>query len=178
MLGDLDVEVGMTVREIGTGTGYNAGLLAHRLGDANVTTVEVDGGVAARARRVLRDAGLRPRVLHADGAEESPPAERYDRLIATCSVLRVPGAWIRQCRPGGVIVTPVSTLFGDGAIARLVVGGTARPRARSRVLPRSCGSGGRGTGPRPWTTICRVSGRVALRASPRRSTRRRSGAAG
>ncbi|MFD6338787.1 methyltransferase domain-containing protein [Streptomyces sp. NPDC060131] len=123
MLGDLDVEVGMTAREIGTGTGYNAGLLAHLLGDGNVTTVEVDGGVAARARRVLRDAGLRPRVLHADGAGESLPAERYDRLIATCSVLRVPGAWIRQCRPGGVIVTPVSTLFGDGAIARLVVGG-------------------------------------------------------
>ncbi|MGI9004088.1 MAG: hypothetical protein ACR2GH_20975 [Pseudonocardia sp.] len=42
MLEALDTEPGQRVLEIGTGTGYNAALLAHRLGDTNVTTVDVD----------------------------------------------------------------------------------------------------------------------------------------
>ncbi|MGH3671793.1 MAG: methyltransferase domain-containing protein, partial [Pseudonocardiaceae bacterium] len=57
MLAVLDVEAGMTVCEIGTGTGYNAALLAARLGAANVTTIEIDPELAARARRSLRATG-------------------------------------------------------------------------------------------------------------------------
>lgn len=40
MLRDLDVRPGARVLEIGTGTGWNAGLLAHRLGGADVVSVE------------------------------------------------------------------------------------------------------------------------------------------
>jgi protein-L-isoaspartate O-methyltransferase len=42
MLAALDAEPGMRVLEIGTGTGYNAALLAHRLGAQNITSVEID----------------------------------------------------------------------------------------------------------------------------------------
>lgn len=42
MLAALDVRPGHTVWEIGTGTGYNAALLGARLGDENVTTIEID----------------------------------------------------------------------------------------------------------------------------------------
>ncbi|MDT0441952.1 methyltransferase domain-containing protein [Streptomyces johnsoniae] len=68
MLADLGVRPGMTALEIGTGTGWNAGLLAHRLGSVAVTTVEVDAGVAERARRALKDTGLTPRVVTGDGS--------------------------------------------------------------------------------------------------------------
>jgi protein-L-isoaspartate O-methyltransferase len=48
MLHSLDVREGMTVLEIGTGSGYHAALLARRLGDDQVTTIEVDPAVAQR----------------------------------------------------------------------------------------------------------------------------------
>lgn len=57
MLAALRVEPGMSVLEIGTGTGWNAALLAHRLGGANLTSVEIDPDIAGQARTALADAG-------------------------------------------------------------------------------------------------------------------------
>lgn len=124
MLRDLDVRPGDRVLEIGTGTGWNAALLAHRLGAGNVVTVEVDTAVATAARAALERCGLPARVVAGDGADGHAEAAPYDRIIATCAVRRVPPAWVRQCRPGGVIVVPWGTHYGNGdAIARLVVAG-------------------------------------------------------
>jgi len=122
MLRDLDVRPGDRVLEIGTGTGWNAALLAHRLGAANVVTVEVDGAVADAARRALDAFGLPVRVVHGDGARGFPGGAPYDRVIATCGLRSVPYAWVEQCRPGGRIVVPWGTHYGNGdAVARLVV---------------------------------------------------------
>jgi len=51
MLATLDAEPGMRVLETDTGTGYNAALLAHRLGTHNVTSIEIDPDLADHARR-------------------------------------------------------------------------------------------------------------------------------
>ncbi|MGH3495148.1 MAG: methyltransferase domain-containing protein, partial [Sciscionella sp.] len=88
MLAVLDVEAGMTVCEIGTGTGYNAAVLAARLGAENVTTIEIDPEIAARARRSLRATGHDVTVVTGDGALGYPPRAPYDRVIATASVQR------------------------------------------------------------------------------------------
>ncbi len=53
MLTALDAEPGMRVLEIGTGTGYNAALLARRLGAQNITSVDIDPDLADHARRAL-----------------------------------------------------------------------------------------------------------------------------
>ncbi|MCX4747754.1 methyltransferase domain-containing protein [Kitasatospora sp. NBC_01287] len=132
MLEDLDVREGMRVLEIGTGTGWNAGLLAHRLGDANVTSVEVDARVAATARAALGAAGLRPEVVRADGAAGWPPRRPFDRIISTCAVNRVPTAWLAQARPGAVILTPWENPWIGWGTLRLVVGDG---RAEGRFLP-------------------------------------------
>ncbi|UGQ15223.1 methyltransferase domain-containing protein [Yinghuangia sp. ASG 101] len=109
MLLDLDLEDGMRVLEIGSGSGWNAGLLAHRLGSASVATIEVDKALADTARDRLRSLGLRPRVIATDGANGYAVDGPYDRVVATCSVVRVPLAWIRQTVAGGRIVAPWAT---------------------------------------------------------------------
>ncbi|MEU8962336.1 methyltransferase domain-containing protein [Streptomyces sp. NPDC048491] len=121
MLDALSVEAGDTVLEIGTGTGWNAALLCHRLGAENVVSVEVDEVSAEDARTHLHAAGLRPLVHVGDGAQGYPERAPYDRLIATCSIGSVPPAWRAQVKSGGLIVAPWGPTYGGEAVARLTV---------------------------------------------------------
>ncbi|WP_346655824.1 methyltransferase domain-containing protein [Streptomyces sp. RFCAC02] len=122
MLADLDVFPGARVLEIGGGTGWNAALLAARLGDRRVVTVEIDPAVAARARTALREAGASPHVVCGDGRDGYADGAPYDRLIATVGVRDVPPAWLRQTRPGGLIVAPWGTHYSnEDALLRLTV---------------------------------------------------------
>lgn len=117
----LDPQPGDRVLEIGTGTGWTAALLSWRAGQDNVTTIEVDAGVAAQAAANLKAAGYSPRLVTGDGAAGWPDGAPYDRVHGTCAVARVPYEWVRQCRPGGVIVTPYQPPSGDGHLVKLTV---------------------------------------------------------
>ncbi|MFI7287442.1 methyltransferase domain-containing protein [Streptomyces anulatus] len=123
MLDMLDVRAGHRVLEIGSGTGWNAALLAHRLGPGQVVTVEVDPALAARAAGRLENAGLDARVIQGDGARGHAADSPYDRVIATCSVRTVPAAWIAQTRPGGVVLVPWESPWICYGLLRLTVDG-------------------------------------------------------
>ncbi|MER7836450.1 methyltransferase domain-containing protein [Streptomyces sp. NPDC096040] len=129
MLVALRVADGDRVLEIGAGTGYNAALLAHRLGDDDlVTTVDVDPEITESARRHLAAAGCRPAVVTGDGARGVPERAPFDRIIATCALPSVPRGWVAQCVAGARILTPVAT----GLLALTVRGGGC---AEGRFLP-------------------------------------------
>ena len=108
MLEMLDPRTGQRVLEIGAGTGYNAALLAHLVGDeGTVTSVELDADVAVTARRALVSGGVPVRVEVGDGTGGWPAAAPVDAVIATASTLTVPRAWFDQLRPGGHLVVPL-----------------------------------------------------------------------
>ncbi|WP_199551891.1 methyltransferase domain-containing protein [Streptomyces sp. N35] len=109
MLAELDVRDGQSVLEIGAGTGYNAALLAHRLGDGLVTTVDLEPEITEAARRHLARAGYRPAVVTGDGARGCAARAPYDRIIATCTMSTIPRPWLDQCRPGARILAPLAT---------------------------------------------------------------------
>jgi len=135
MLAALDAEAGMRVLEVGTGTGYNAALLAHRLGTRNITSVEIDAGLAEHARRALTATGYPVTVITGDGALGYPPGAPYDRIISTAAVQEVPYPWVAQTRPGGTILTPWGTPYHNGALVSFTVNddGTAQGRIVGRV---------------------------------------------
>ncbi|QSB07198.1 methyltransferase domain-containing protein [Natronoglycomyces albus] len=115
MLDAIDAAPGHQVLEIGTGTGYNAALLCHLVGDTNVFSVDIDPEVVETARERLKSEGYQPRLAAGDGrtAQIGGP---WDRLIATCGVRTVPPEWIRQCKPGAIMVLNIGY-----ALARLEV---------------------------------------------------------
>lgn len=117
----LDPRPGDRVLEIGTGTGWTAGLLSRRAGQENVTSIEIDPALAAQATASLKVAGYAPHVITGDGAAGWPDGGPYDRVHVTCAVARIPYGWVEQCRPGAVIVAPYQPPFGDGHLAKLAV---------------------------------------------------------
>ncbi|MEU7136745.1 methyltransferase domain-containing protein [Streptomyces sp. NPDC046261] len=123
---------GDKVLEIGTGTGYNTALLAHRTGPDTLTTVEIDPQIAAQARERLEALGVRARVVTADGEQGFPAGAPFDRIVSTASVRRIPTAWLRQLRPGGVLVAPLDSPAGYDLTVRMT--GTGHGAAAGRPV--------------------------------------------
>jgi protein-L-isoaspartate(D-aspartate) O-methyltransferase len=122
MLEELQLEPGMRVLEIGTGTGWNAALLASVAGGANVTSIEIDPAVAARAHAALTATGHdQITLIVGDGALGWPDAAPYDRVIATVGSVNIPYPWIAQTRPGGRVIAPVTNHYHPAGLARLIV---------------------------------------------------------
>ncbi|GGJ84582.1 protein-L-isoaspartate O-methyltransferase [Pilimelia anulata] len=127
MLTALAVADGQRVLEIGTGSGYHTALLCHRLGAANVVSVDIDPDLTAAAAQRLAALDLHPRIDTGDGAAGVAGAAPFDRIIATGAAARVPAAWIEQLAPAGRIVAPFT--FG-GALAVLDGDGTGAVTGR------------------------------------------------
>ncbi|MEP7291731.1 MAG: methyltransferase domain-containing protein [Chloroflexota bacterium] len=109
MLRQLQLQPGHNVLEIGAGTGYNAALIQHIVGDeGKVTSLEIDLTVAETARANLQRVAMSEvLIVEADGAQGYAPRASYDRIIATAGIWDVPQAWVRQLKPGGILVTPL-----------------------------------------------------------------------
>lgn len=109
MLELLRVKKGMRVLEIGTGTGYNAALLAELTQDERkIFSVDIDTETVSEAQQNLIQAGYNKITIQsADGAKGSPDHAPYDRIIVTCSVDNIPVALVEQLKEGGLIVLPI-----------------------------------------------------------------------
>jgi len=116
MLAQLRIEPGNRVLEIGTGTGYNAALIAELVGEAgSVVSVEVDGDLARTAREHLSRSGFeRVEVVIADGKGGFAPKAPYDRIIVTAGAHEIADAWAAQLIDGGRLVVPVVDRSGCG----------------------------------------------------------------
>lgn len=108
MLDQLEAQPGERILELGAGTGYNAGLLAHLVGEnGHVTTLDVDDDLVEGARTHLAAAGItNVQAVTRDGALGYAEAAPYDRIIATVGAHGVPPAWLQQLAPGGRLLVP------------------------------------------------------------------------
>ncbi|HYO45075.1 MAG TPA: protein-L-isoaspartate(D-aspartate) O-methyltransferase [Gemmatimonadota bacterium] len=94
------------VLEIGTGSGYQAAVLAEIV--ARVVTLEISPILARRAARALRQLAYRNvAVVAADGRHGLPRAAPFDAILLAAAPARVPQALVHQLAEGGRMIGPV-----------------------------------------------------------------------
>lgn len=102
----LDVKKAQKVLEVGTGSGYQACVLAE-LG-AKVYTVERVEALYKRTSILLKEIGYgRIRVFHRDGSQGLPRFAPFDRILCTAAADSIPHPLLEQLAVGGLLVIPV-----------------------------------------------------------------------
>jgi protein-L-isoaspartate(D-aspartate) O-methyltransferase len=99
------VRSGSRVLEVGTGSGYQAAVLA-ALG-ADVYSIEIVEPLARRAAETLARLGYRVHLRNGDGYRGWLEAAPFDAIVVTAAPPRVPPALVAQLAPGGRLVIPV-----------------------------------------------------------------------
>jgi protein-L-isoaspartate(D-aspartate) O-methyltransferase len=118
----LGLEGGERVLEIGTGSGYQAAVLAEIAGE--VYTIELEETLATRAGDALARLGYRNvHVRAGDGYRGWPEHAPFDAIIVTAAPEHVPPALLEQLATGGRMVLPVGGLWQELRLLRKGEGG-------------------------------------------------------
>jgi len=121
----LDVGPGDRVLEIGTGSGYQAALLAAM--GCVVVSVERIAVLARHAKAFLDELGLTVTVVAGDGREGYAPGAPYRGILVTAAAQELPPAWSEELDEGGRLVVPLEVSPG---LERLLV----RRRVEGRFI--------------------------------------------
>lgn len=127
----LDVSAGDRILEIGTGSGYQAAVLARLARD--VYTIEIVRPLGETAAAAFARLGLAN--IHAaigDGYRGWPDEAPYDGIMVTAAPDHIPPALIEQLKPGGRLVIPVGDLWQELMVVTKNADGTT---ARTTVVP-------------------------------------------
>ncbi len=119
MTAALGVEAGDRILEVGTGSGYQAAVLAET--GARVMTLEIIPGLAARSERLLRSLGYdKVEVRAGDGFFGWPEEAPFDGVILTCATPEAPAPLFAQLREGGRMVLPLESASGAQVLTRIL----------------------------------------------------------
>jgi len=108
----LDLKPDMKVLEIGTGSGYQAAIMAEM--GAFVHSIEIVPELARRSRDLLKDLGYdKVTIIRGDGYQGLPDEAPFDRVMVTAAPPEVPQALLDQLATGGRMVLPVGVHSQD-----------------------------------------------------------------
>jgi protein-L-isoaspartate(D-aspartate) O-methyltransferase len=117
----LDIEPGQRVLEIGTGSGYQAAVLAEF--GARVWSIEIIEALGKQAQTRLRRLGYsKVEVRLGDGYYGWPDQAPFDAIIVTAAASHVPPPLLRQLKPGAKMIIPVGSRFSVQQLVLITLG--------------------------------------------------------
>ena len=108
----LQVEKGMKVLEIGTGSGDQACVLSAM--GAKVFSIERQRNLFFKTKEILEQLPFKVKTFLGDGYEGLITYQPFDRIIITAGAPSIPEKLIEQLKPGGIMVIPMDNAEGDG----------------------------------------------------------------
>ena len=104
----LEIKQGERILEVGTGSGYQAAVLAEL--KAKVFTIERQRELFAQAQTTIQQIGYHNiRFFYGDGYIGKPTYGPYDKILITCGAPEIPEALIKQLKIGGKLVAPIGS---------------------------------------------------------------------
>jgi protein-L-isoaspartate(D-aspartate) O-methyltransferase len=131
----LELQPDQTVLEIGTGSGYQAAVLAEIA--KQVYTIEIIPDLATRAQQTLAQAGYRNvDVRSGNGYRGWPEHAPFPRIIVTAAPPEIPQALVDQLAIGGIMVVPVGTSYQEMVIITKTASGVLQKKTiQVRFVP-------------------------------------------
>ena len=130
-----EVKFDHTVLEVGTGSGYQAAILARLV--RKVCTVEIIPPLAEAAAKLLRDLGYdNVSVKVGDGYHGWPECGPFDAIVVTAALEHVPPPLIEQLKAGGRLVMPLGPAYATQQLTVVEKVAAGETKTRSVMLVR------------------------------------------
>jgi len=110
----LEIEKGLKVLEIGTGSGYQACVLEEM--GAKVFSVERQKKLFIKTKAFLKKLGYRSKIFYGDGNKGLPTFAPFDRILITAAAPQIADDLLDQLKVGGIMVVP----FGSGNVQSMM----------------------------------------------------------
>ena len=111
----MEIERGDKILEVGTGSGYQASVLA--LMGAKVYTIERQKKLFDKTKKLIDALGITGiRMFYGDGFEGKPAYAPYDKILITAAAPEIPQKLLEQLKIGGFLVVP----FGEGTVQTML----------------------------------------------------------
>ncbi|MHC1576300.1 MAG: protein-L-isoaspartate O-methyltransferase [Methanosarcinaceae archaeon] len=132
----LDLRVGQKVLEIGTGSGYNAAIMAELVGkEGHIYSIERIQQLADLAKKNIEAAGYENvTIIRDDGSGGSLDHAPYDRINVTSAAPSIPNPLIQQLSNGGIMTIPVGNFTQRLYIVRKELDGSVHKETEGEVV--------------------------------------------
>jgi protein-L-isoaspartate(D-aspartate) O-methyltransferase len=101
----LEIKKGEKVLEIGTGSGYQTGVLIEM--GAKVFSIERQKELFDKAKEFLPSIGYNPKFFYGDGYKGQPAFAPFDKILVTCGAPSIPMELVKQLKINGIMVVPI-----------------------------------------------------------------------